>query len=117
MYDDVTWQCVQVVDDAVEAQAARVESALRASTDSRRLGSMAAQAAPKAGAARQGPVRVAEVLWGELEECMNTLHDTAVAVWHLQRVVSKKRDPLTLAAFADAVKVWPTHSTAVSCPL
>eukprot|EP00892_Ulva_mutabilis_P001404 jgi/Ulvmu1/11264/UM073_0036.1 len=93
----------RVVLDAVEAYAAEADEALRAATDSRRLGGLAAQAAPK-GSTRQGQVRVAEVLWSELGTCMKKLQDAAVVVWHLQRVVNKKRDPLTLAAFVDAVQ-------------
>lgn len=111
----VTVMWLQVVLDTVESHAAEADEALRAATDSRRLGGLAAQAAPKAGAARQGQVRVAEVLWSELDACMKKLHDIVVVVWHLQRVVNKKRDPLTLAAFVDTVQVRARGLACVAC--
>lgn len=36
---------------------------------------------------------------------MKLLHSTVVLVWHLQRVLNKKRDPLTLASFVEVVQV------------
>ncbi len=35
---------------------------------------------------------------------MEALHGAAVAVWHLQRVLAKKRDPLTHVLFSDALQ-------------
>ena len=58
------------------------------------------------GAAGKGAVRVHEALWQELESCMKLLHSTVVLMWHLQRVLNKKCDPLTLASFVEAVQVF-----------
>lgn len=57
------------------------------------------------GTAGKGGVRVQEALWQELESFMKLLHSTVVLVWHLQRVLNKKRDPLTLASFVEVVQV------------
>jgi hypothetical protein len=35
------------------------------------------------------------VLWSRLEKMMDTLHNCCVQIWHLQRVLSKIRDPNT----------------------
>ncbi|KAJ1385319.1 Conserved oligomeric Golgi complex subunit 5 [Sesbania bispinosa] len=44
-----------------------------------------------------------EALWQRLGNCMDQLHSIAVAVWHLQRVLSKKRDPFTHVLLLDEV--------------
>jgi hypothetical protein len=36
-------------------------------------------------------------------QALEALHAAAVAVWHLQRALAKKRDPLSHVAFADAL--------------
>ena len=43
-----------------------------------------------------------EVLWQRLGKSFEQLHRSAVTVWHLQRVLVKKRDPLTHVCFMDA---------------
>ena len=43
-----------------------------------------------------------EVLWQRLGKSFEQLHLSAVTVWHLQRVLVKKRDPLTHVCFMDA---------------
>lgn len=45
-----------------------------------------------------------EALWTRLAESMDVVHDAAVAVWHLQRVLAKKRDPLTHDLFIHIVQ-------------
>jgi conserved oligomeric Golgi complex subunit 5 len=98
-----------------ESYAADVGAALKAATDSRQLGGLVGQG-PGKGTAGKAAVRVQEALWQELDTCMKLMHSTVVLVWHLQRVLNKKRDPLTLAAFVDIVQVcagrkscWPTQ--------
>ena len=44
-----------------------------------------------------------EVFWSRLAESADVLHSAAVAVWHLQRVLAKKRDPLSHELFLDIV--------------
>ncbi|KAL9253236.1 Conserved oligomeric Golgi complex subunit 5-like protein [Drosera capensis] len=44
-----------------------------------------------------------EALWQRMGACMDQLHLLVVAVWHLQRVLSKKRDPLTHVLLLDEV--------------
>ena len=46
--------------------------------------------------------RLQEVLWQRLGKSFEQLHWSAVTVWHLQRVLVKKRDPLTHVCFMDA---------------
>jgi len=40
----------------------------------------------------------------KLAAVLEQLHVAAVAVWHLQRVLAKKRDPLTHTLFLDVVR-------------
>lgn len=42
-----------------------------------------------------GGAKAREALWKRMESCMDKLYSVVVAVWHLQRVLSKKRDPFT----------------------
>ncbi len=42
-------------------------------------------------------------------QALESLHGAAVAVWHLQRVLAKKRDPLSHVLFSDSLQV-------ASCP-
>ena len=37
-------------------------------------------------------------------QAFDSLHSAAVAVWHLQRVLAKKRDPLSHTLFSDALR-------------
>ena len=57
--------------------------------------SSSAAAGPAGGGSWQ------DKLWLGLKEVMEVLHTSMTAVWHLQRVVSKKRDPLTHVCFID----------------
>lgn len=50
-----------------------------------------------------GSLKAKEGLWQRMGSCMDQLHSTVVAVWHLQRVLSKKRDPFTHALFLEEV--------------
>ncbi len=44
-----------------------------------------------------------EVLWEKLGDALDALGAAAQAAWHLQRVLAKKRDPLSHTLFLDAV--------------
>ncbi|KAG0626188.1 hypothetical protein M758_2G109200 [Ceratodon purpureus] len=65
-----------------------------------------------------GVPRARESLWQRMGACMDQLHFIVVAVWHLQRVLAKKRDPISHVGFLDEVmqagdsmltdRVWET---------
>ncbi|MFS8022472.1 putative oligomeric Golgi complex subunit 5 protein [Helianthus anomalus] len=44
-----------------------------------------------------------EALWQRMGSCMDQLHSVVVAIWHLQRVLSKKRDLFTHVLLLDEV--------------
>ncbi|KAH7578431.1 hypothetical protein ACOSP7_000298 [Xanthoceras sorbifolium] len=50
-----------------------------------------------------GGFKAREGLWQRMGTCMDHLHSIVVAVWHLQRVLSKKRDPFTHVLLLDEV--------------
>ncbi|KAJ7543428.1 hypothetical protein O6H91_09G038000 [Diphasiastrum complanatum] len=50
-----------------------------------------------------GGSRAREGLWQRMGVCMDQLHSIIVAVWHLQRVLFKKRDPISHVVFLDEV--------------
>ncbi|KAJ4729021.1 conserved oligomeric Golgi complex subunit 5 [Melia azedarach] len=66
-----------------------------------------------------GGAKAREGLWQRMGICMDQLHSIVVAVWHLQRVLSKKRDPFTHVLLLDEViqegdpmltdRVWEGH--------
>ncbi|CAI9089020.1 OLC1v1023505C1 [Oldenlandia corymbosa var. corymbosa] len=50
-----------------------------------------------------GGTKAKDALWQRMNVCMDQLHSIVVAVWHLQRVLSKKRDPFTHVLLLDEV--------------
>ena len=42
-----------------------------------------------------------EALWQKLSLASEQMHKSVVAIWHVQRVLAKKRDPLTHVLFID----------------
>nr|GMD36716.1 conserved oligomeric Golgi complex subunit 5 [Ipomoea batatas] len=50
-----------------------------------------------------GSAKAKEALWQRMNSCMDQLHSIVVAIWHLQRVLSKKRDPFTHVLLLDEV--------------
>lgn len=44
-----------------------------------------------------------EALWQQLAAFTDQLHKASVAVWHLQRVLAKKRDPLSHVLFLESL--------------
>lgn len=66
-------------------------------------GSLGSGAMQRSGAHLAGGSRARESLWQRMGACMDQLHTIVVAVWHLQRVLAKKRDPITHVGFLDEV--------------
>jgi hypothetical protein len=93
-----------VVHDVVAKQAAAVDTAIRSALDTRKL-SAAAGTGGTASRARLG-----SAMWTELEGAVACMHEAAVATWHLQRIIAKKRDPLTLKSFASVAQVRSLHA-------
>ncbi|KAK2661918.1 hypothetical protein Ddye_000492 [Dipteronia dyeriana] len=50
-----------------------------------------------------GGAKAREGLWQRMGTCMDQLHSIVVAVWHLQRILSKKRDPFSHVLLLDEV--------------
>ena len=46
-------------------------------------------------------VALQEVMWQRMGEATEALHACTVAAWHLQRVLAKKKDPLSHDVFQD----------------
>jgi hypothetical protein len=44
------------------------------------------------------------LMWCLCVQALEALHGATVAVWHLQRVLAKKRDPLSHVLFLDALE-------------
>ncbi|CAI5522758.1 unnamed protein product, partial [Closterium sp. Naga37s-1] len=56
-----------------------------------------------------GAPRAREALWQRLTGCLDELARVMVLTWHLQRVMAKKRDPISHLVFLDHVlQVWYT---------
>jgi len=76
------------------ALAKRIEAAL----DSRKIAAAVRASTSGSSIAQSGQAN-AEEMWVRLDKFAGELHGCAVAVWHLQRVLQKKRDPLTHQCF------------------
>lgn len=50
-----------------------------------------------------GGAKAKDALWQRMTTCTDQLHSIVVEVWHLQRVLSKKRDPFTHVLLLDEV--------------
>ena len=79
------------VERAVQTYARRAGAALSEALD-----------ASKRGATTPGAAG-GDALLPRLEASMERIHAAALAMWHLQRVLAKKRDPVTQAVFLDEV--------------
>ena len=99
---------VDAVKDAVDAESVG-KTATGASGDGARRGSRGL-VAPPSGAEHAWE----DALWRRVDVAMETVKENAMAVWHLQRVLAKKRDPLTQTLFLDEV-VGKTASTQALC--
>ena len=103
------------VDARVASLAASAVDAVREALDPKALareagGSDAASGSRLAGGSARGRAfapppgeeeRWAEILWQRLERALDAARADCLAVWHLQRVLAKKRDPITHALFLD----------------
>jgi hypothetical protein len=100
----------------VAAYAKRAAAAAAEALDATKLGAAAAAAAAAGGAGAGGAAgaggrpgapttgaRAADALWARLDAGLDKVAACAAAVWHLQRVLAKKRDPVTHALFLDDV--------------
>ena len=58
---------------------------------------------PRAGGAVPAGAAAQDALWQRLDAAMERVHSIALAVWHLQRVLAKKRDPVAHTLFLDEV--------------
>ncbi|KAL0711133.1 hypothetical protein Bca4012_018111 [Brassica carinata] len=60
-----------------------------------------------------GGGKVREALWQRMASCMDQLYQLVGSVWHLQRVLLKKRDPFTHVLLLDEViKVFKFENSA-----
>lgn len=108
----------QAVESCINKYVAEVAKSLKTALDGKHLGSGsqgkgAAQTAgglatPGGARALSNPPPGMASSWQNdlfqlVREVMDNLHHHAVAVWHLQRVIAKKRDPLTQVCFLDVL--------------
>lgn len=98
------------VEAHIDAAVAHLEKNFSAAMDPRKLsastpGSGAGSGGVRGvvGALQGATARVQEALWERLGEAFEGFWRTGVAMWHLQRVLLKKRDPLTHDLFIDVV--------------
>uniref|UniRef100_A0A061QRR0 Conserved oligomeric Golgi complex subunit 5 n=1 Tax=Tetraselmis sp. GSL018 TaxID=582737 RepID=A0A061QRR0_9CHLO len=86
---------------------ASLSKTLDEALDLRRINaSLRASQAPSSGSPSLGGASaVADEMWARIGRFGEELHSSAVAVWHLQRVLAKKRDPLSHQCFEDVVRV------------
>ena len=106
----------QAADARVASAAAAAVEAVREALDPKALAREAGGASERgagagaSGASRRAHMpppgeeeRWAEILWQRLEGALDAARAHCLAVWHLQRVLAKKRDPITHALFLDEV--------------
>lgn len=96
------------VESHIDSAVAALERTFTGALDARKLSASGAQQTAGGmrsvvGALQSGPARVQDALWQALSEAFDALWRAAVAAWHLQRVLMKKRDPLTHELFIDVV--------------
>jgi len=116
-----------VVDQRVSFHAASAVDAVKDAMDPHAVGEGVASISgdPQQGAGmRRGRQLVAppqgaerewmHELWRRVDAAMDGVHRHAMSVWHLQRVLAKKRDPLTQTLFLDVV-VGKAASTQALC--
>lgn len=62
-------------------------------------GGIARSGTPQLGAT----AKARDALWQRMQQCRDSAHATLLATWHLQRVLAKKRDPISHVVFLDEV--------------
>lgn len=77
------------------------ESAFAAALDSRKLAAKAGSSGGGGGVFTSGSLT--EAMWTQLAQAMDIIRSAAAQVWHLQRVLAKKKDPLTQDVFLDTL--------------
>ncbi|KAL4435870.1 hypothetical protein ABPG77_000632 [Micractinium sp. CCAP 211/92] len=94
----------QGVEEIADQAAAAAGRELAAALDPRKLSSAAAGGARGGGAGAGGaPAKAHDALWDKLGAALEHLQKSAIQLWHLQRVLAKKRDPLSHTLFLDVV--------------
>ena len=98
------------VEGHIDIVVAALEKIFSASMDPRKLSASTGGATAGAsgvrgvvGALQGATTRVQEALWERLSESFDGLWRSGVSIWHLQRVLMKKRDPLTRDLFINVV--------------
>jgi hypothetical protein len=80
----------------------QMSGAMVAALDPAKVSAVSAAAGAAAGrAAAGGAARWQQALWTQLAACLEAAHGPVLALWHLQRVLAKKRDPFTHVCFLD----------------
>lgn len=89
------------VEEQIQLSAESLGRTFAAAMDPRKLSSSTSSGALRS---LQGTTtRVQDALWDRLREACDVLWRAGVAAWHLQRVLMKKRDPLTYELFINVV--------------
>lgn len=89
----------------VEGSISLIEKTFMAALDPRKLtlassSSISLRSLPGVGKAQQ---EAFEAMFNKIQDACDMLERTVLSVWHLQRVLMKKRDPLTHELFIDVV--------------
>ncbi|GAX78041.1 hypothetical protein CEUSTIGMA_g5483.t1 [Chlamydomonas eustigma] len=101
----------QAVATCVGKYVQELDKQLRQAVDSRQLGVGAASVTNPVSSSRTTTGAAGstittswqEKLWSGVREALERLQSSAIAVWHLQRVIAKKKDPLTHVCFLDVL--------------
>ena len=103
----------EVVDARVSFHVSAAVDAMKDAVDPEGVGRAASGASASGDAARRGRQPAAppsgaehawvDALWRRIDTAMDAVHENAMSVWHLQRVLAKKRDPLSSALFLEEV--------------
>lgn len=107
----------EAVDAELERHASVAATALSSALDGRKLQAAASGAMSSASGRTsvEPTLRRQEILWEKVAEALHSVSSAATAAWHLQRVLAKKRDPLTHVVFSDAL-MDPALATATTGP-
>jgi len=103
----------EVVDARVAFHVSAAVESIKDAVDPEGVGRSASDASSSGDAARRGrhptaPPSGAErawidALWRRNDAALDVVYENAMSVWHLQRVLAKKRDPLTATLFLEEV--------------
>ena len=115
-------ELAEAVDAQIAALAQIAADGVRDALDprelSREMGGGVGESSGRAGRPPAGREKEwAEALWARIERAMDGAHRAGIKAWHLQRVLAKKRDPLSNAVFLDAYAAEASKSAAAGCEL